>query len=40
VVSMGLLTLWTMKSPLDPVKFVIGCWTCLGTTSVHTKEKM
>ena len=29
-----------MKSFQGPVKFVIGCWTCLGTTWVNTKEKM
>ena len=23
-----------------PIKFVVGCWTCLGTTLVYTKEKM
>jgi hypothetical protein len=30
---------WTMKSSQCPDKFVIGCWTHPGTTSVYTKEK-
>ena len=35
----GMFTPWTMNSSQGPVKFVIGCWTCPGTTSVYTKEK-
>ena len=28
-----------MKSSQGPLRFVIGCWTRPGTTSVYTKEK-
>ena len=35
----GLFTPWTMKSSQGHVKFVIGCWTCPGTTLVCTKGK-
>ena len=28
-----------MTSSQGPVKYVIGCWTCPGTTSIYTKEK-
>jgi hypothetical protein len=36
----GLFTPWTMKASQSLVKFVIGCWTCPGTTPVYTKDKM
>ena len=34
----GLFKPWTMKSSQGHVKYVIGCWTHPGTTSVYTKE--
>ena len=35
----GMFPSWTMKSSLVPLKYVIGCWTRPGTTSVYIKEK-
>ena len=36
----GMFTPRTMKSSQGLLKFVIGCWTRLGITSVYTKEKI
>ena len=35
----GRFTLWTMKLDQDYVRQLIGCWSCLGTTSIYSKKK-
>ena len=35
----GVFTLWTMKSSLAPLKYVIGCWTCSGPLWVIARKK-
>ena len=39
-VFQGQFTLWTSKSDQGVARVLSGCWTCPGTTSIYTKDKM